>query len=488
MFIIIYTMIIVFLLMIVRRMFAKEDIVILPFDVGIDNNMFSGKAISDLLLHELREIKRIHEKHRYLPIVSEKTTDINMATSNESLLYEVSSFGTITLGSISLSLGQLLIFLKQLFPYANTGRVLTGSLQKYGSSYAIVATMVYPKDKSTEDIHTWIVDSKDETQIIILVKELAFKIAKDLSYNPKAKTWKAFRHFTDALDAFDQYNSISNMNDLEKSREHCFDALNEEPSYPNPFSLLYCIAQAYFSKKQYEDAKNLLKQLLEYKDGKSDIATFYLLGNVFEFTVDNDLAQIYYEKAIKLIPREPIDWSYIGITFQHQGIYDEAIKAYNEAIRLYPEDAIAWNNKGFALGKKGDTLKRQAMDDKANEAYEEAIKAFDEAINLDSNYFMPLNNKGYALNRLERYNEAIEIFDNVIGHDPNFAVVWNNKGYALKHLCNYLEAIKAYEEAIRLDPTFALAWHNKGIVLDILDRTTEAEAAFTKANELGYTD
>jgi tetratricopeptide (TPR) repeat protein len=493
-FIMIYLMIIVFLLMAVRWMFIKEDIVILPFDVGTDIKTFNGKAVSDLLLHELRETQRIHETHRYLPIVSEKTAEINMSTANESLSYKVSSFGTITFGSISLSLGQLLIFIKRLFPFVDAGRVISGSLQEYGSSYAIVACMEYrPKEKETKEIRTWFVDSKDDKQILVLIKDLAFKIVKDLYPEANAKTWKGLKHFTDALDAFDQYASGSNMNELEKSKEHCFNALNEEPDYSNPFSLLYCIAQAYFSKKHYEDAETLLKQLLKYKKYKSDIAAFYLLGNVFEnglakkYIDNSGLAQIYYDDAIELIPRDAIDWSYKGFIFLHQENFDEAIKAFDEAIRQNPKNAIAWNYKGYALDKKGDFLKERFKDEEANKAYGEAIKAFNEAWNQDTNYPMPLNNKGYALNRLNKCEEAIEILDKVIKLDPNFAVPWNNKGYALNRQRKYNEAIKAYDEAIRLDPTFASAWHNKGEVLSNKENYDEAIKAYDEAIRLDPT-
>ena len=198
--VIIYVIIIIFILMFFRRwIYAKADIVILPFDAPKDIKTFNGKALSDLLIHNLEKIQRIHNtnRDRYFPIVGEKTASINMAAATESLPYTVSSVGTIAIGSVSVSLDQLLVFFKRLFPFTDMSRVISGSLQKLSSSYTIIARMEYT------DTRIWVVDGEDDNQISILVKELAFMIIKDLSMDIKAKTWKGLNHFTDALDAFD---------------------------------------------------------------------------------------------------------------------------------------------------------------------------------------------------------------------------------------------------------------------------------------------
>jgi tetratricopeptide (TPR) repeat protein len=527
----IYLIFFLFLLISIRWIFAKEEIVILPFDASTNN--MNGKAISDLLVHELREIDRIHKTKRYLSVGSVKTANVSIPLANKSLAWEVSSFGSIALGSISLSLGQFLIFLKRLFPYADAGRVITGSLQEYGSSYAVVARMeskdIYNEGIRMRDIRTWIVVGEDSKEIIISIKELAFKIATDLSTGASAKTWIGLKHFTDALDAFDQYLLGSNIDELEKSKGLCFNALKNELSYSKPYNLLYCIAQEYLNKELYKDAETLLKEIIKSKHGP-DIAAFYLLGNVYENGLakkdidDRKLAQNYFESALKRRPRDAIDWSYMGQIFLHKENYDEAIKAYDEVIRLDPEDATAWNSKGYALAKKGDDLKK--MRDEANKAYyEETIRLCDKANEKDPSYSMPLINKGYALIRLGgRVNceEAIKVLDKAIELDPNLAEPWINKGYALNSQKNYDEAIKAYNEALRLDPKDAKAWRNKGealrnqsnfneavrayekaididsndanvwnekvIALRAAGRTEEANEAFAKAKDLGYTD
>lgn len=122
--IIIYLLIFIFVTMFVLWLFKKENIVVLPFDVGNGVEKYNGKAISDLFVHELKDIQRIHElkdiqrihkikyKGSFLvpigPIETEKVaSSISLASTNEMLTYDVSAFGTVTVGPISASLGQL---------------------------------------------------------------------------------------------------------------------------------------------------------------------------------------------------------------------------------------------------------------------------------------------------------------------------------------------------------------------------------------------
>ena len=289
----------------------------------------------------------------------------------------------------------------------------------------------------------------------------------------------------------------NNIKDLERAKSCCFNALNEESNYSKAFSLLYSIAEAYFSRKQYEDAEELLIQILEYKQNRSDIAAFYLLGFVYEnalmekYRANRDQAQKYYEKAIKVTPIDSIDWSYRGTALQQVGNYAESIKAYSKSIELDKNYAYIWNNKAYALNRLGDSFQIEGKRDESIMAYKEAITTCDESIGLDPNNPVPWNNKGYALNRLGNYDksfydEAIVVIDKAIDLDPSFDTSWNNKAYAFNNLGKYEDAIMVLDKAIELNPRNANAWHMKGEALEALGKTDDANIAFNEATKLMF--
>lgn len=64
-------------------------------------------------------------------------------------------------------------------------------------------------------------------------------------------------------------------------------------------------------------------------------------------------ANLVYDNAIELNPKDADIWRYKGDPFAEQGKYDEAIHAYSKATGLDPEDTLAWYNIGEALIKIG---------------------------------------------------------------------------------------------------------------------------------------
>ncbi len=234
-----------FLSMFFIKMFKEEGIVILPFETSAaGDNKYNGKAISDLLTAELHRIKKIRkyryeqlhpsglEKETYPKLVPQteilynsmpltffksdpqtKTLYYNapldfpkLIPQTETLCYSLDKMGSVGIGSNTVSIGQLLIALKRICPGCNPGRVITGSMQTYGSVIRLVVCLEH------HEVYTWEVNRKikEEDQVSDLIRDLAFKIAYDLlkeedPRNTLANTWVGFKYFTEALYSYDQY-------------------------------------------------------------------------------------------------------------------------------------------------------------------------------------------------------------------------------------------------------------------------------------------
>jgi hypothetical protein len=228
---------------------SDEDLLILPFEVAKyeDKSDFCGKALSDLLIAELQRIKRINST-LYEGIETENVIIPSAAPTGETAT--IPQLGTIGAGSTSISIGDLLTTIQRL---ASSNPEITCSLQEYGSVISLTACLARPprrpqsnglSNKSAPEIelargHVWKVQKQiTHEHIPELVKDLSFKIAYCLSNylsegSISAKTWLAFKHYTEALNSYGQYKRTGEIDTkyLDSAKNDCIQAINAEPNY-----------------------------------------------------------------------------------------------------------------------------------------------------------------------------------------------------------------------------------------------------------------
>jgi tetratricopeptide (TPR) repeat protein len=441
------------LFFILIKIYTQEGAVVVPFEV---NNMtLSGVSIADQLTSELIRIPQIHDvKYENL---STKTKNGIIFTSSslsgekplglivpksETVESIMADMGNIDIGTGSISLGKLVLAFKNICPRIKKVTTIRGSLQRYGSTIILVALL-----EGKDLVRSWTliqpIDNNNDEQLHEMIKDLASMIVYDLQKSKiSAKTWEGFEHYTDAWDAYHQYNLSGNPHFLFLACNYSLKAIGSEKEYKKPYDLI-----------------NLLEITL---------ANSARPGNAIE----------YCKKTIELNPESSYAWYNNGSVLLIEGNYDNAIRDYDTAINLNRQYAEAWNDKGVALSALGK--------------YDEAIKAYDGAIDLKfelakDNKGKALDAQGHALIDQGKYNASIQASDKAINIDPKDAIAYNNKGLALYYQHEYDDAIKALDKAIEINPHFAMACYNKGFVLRSLVRTSEANAAFAKAKELGVT-
>lgn len=544
---------IVLLVMLYYWIKRDEGMIIMPFEVINGENKYTGKAISNMLAAELMRIGYINST-QYEGIENlDKISQIMTVETPQRITPEegtISSFipaksitvgeplfpqiGTIPLGSASVSIGELMLTIKNFFRGPDYKPTINGSIYTLGSKSSkikLVACLngsqsctweVYTDNEIKNDCIDDFDRSKEDDGyglISDLVRDLSFRIFYDLAHvSISAKTLLGFKYYTEALDNYRQYILTRQMYFIKRASKNCINASNIEQKYKKTFGLFVNLGIAYFNEKMYDNAEKMFSKALE-QDPRSAIAWGYK-GMVLDYQGKYDEAIKAYDEAIRLDPKlvlawnskgwvfykqmkydqaikaydEAIKqdsqfamaWNNKGVAFTAQGKYDEAIKAYDEAIRLDSDLVASLNNKGYALNMQGEALHNQGKCNEAVRAWYEAIKACDDAIKLDPNYPVPWNNKGYALNRLRRFEEAIKVLDRTIELVPNYATSWNNKGYALNGLGRYDEAIKILDKATELNQQDADAWRNKGEAFKALGRIEESNVAFAKEKTLRF--
>ena len=128
--------------------------------------------------------------------------------------------------------------------------------------------------------------------------------------------------------------------------------------------------------------------------------------------------------------------------FYDTGEYNQAITYFDKAIKLYPKDSV--HKRSITIYNKGLALLHL-------EKYQQAIDYFDQANKISPNYAYTddsgdgaLHNKGFALLHLKKYQQALDNFNQAIKINPNYANAHNGKIHILALSKQCKKAKQAY--------------------------------------------
>ncbi|PIV43517.1 MAG: hypothetical protein COS27_04730 [Nitrospirae bacterium CG02_land_8_20_14_3_00_41_53] len=138
-------------------------------------------------------------------------------------------------------------------------------------------------------------------------------------------------------------------------------------------------------------------------------------------------------------------WLMIGLSYEADSLFKEAIEAYKQAVRVNPDftyaHAYAHNRLGIAYSKSG--------------MYREAMEAFKQAIRIEPDYAEAYNNLGKTYVELGMYREAIEACKQAIRIKPGFAMAHYGLGLTYLLIDNRGLALEQYKILKSLDPKLA---------------------------------
>ena len=466
---------------------------IFPFDVSTQSK-YSGNAISDLLISELHRINVINNlESKGTRVSSERINLPLLAPARENLDSSIESIGTIGMGDSQLSVGNMLMLLKRLWPIGDPGSSLTGSLHKEGSTLVLMARL------DDKNIKAWKASNSTRSgnELPAMVRDLAFMIARDMSPECKALTWEGFKHFTEALINYHLLTQTKNPKYLQLSKDNCMKAKAIESGYESLLDLFYNLGLAYLNIGDDSQAKEMFLCAISIKPNAN---AYNGLGNYYLFKGQFEDALLSFEIALKLDPTNSYAWNGMGNvctrrmqdfgnngTQDKQALFEEAIRAYNNALSIDPRNAYSWNGKGNAYSYM---VENEEMEDYCKKAVDSYINA----IILDANYICepicyeipkirttyrntyPWNGIGnvYAAmarrennpNKENNYDSAMKSYDNSIAIDPTSPYPWNAKGDLHYIMMNsseqnkeyhIWEAIAAYKKALLLNQNYSLS-------------------------------
>jgi tetratricopeptide (TPR) repeat protein len=459
-----FCLILLFISMFFYRMIKDTGLAILPFDTSnLGENEFSGKSISDLLTYDLNEIKQIqkYDFNSMWLINTEKIFLPPIGPITETLDYSIAEMGEVGVGDSKISLGRLLITLKMLF--GRPGKIITGSLGKYDKQLRIVAYLGGAEKRFWDVSCTLGELDVPGKKIPELVNDLAYEIAYEFENKDKnsAKTWKALKHFTKALNDIILYSRINKIEILNNAASKCFEALNCEPGYEKPVDLLSIIGFEYIKNEDFINAWNVFDHIEKCRPEITKLAQ-----GLMHLEVENykDAGECF-EKVIELNPNIIEAWFGRYEVLSKTGNRDAANQAMGRVLNLQRPSHATWYNKKIA-----ERILSYVYLGAEDESSDEIIKLFillfcNRAIEFDPECVDAYYQKGFFLAALKESNTNFgEIEKELPSYIKDDTVAIQKIEAILQSLEND-DPLLYFEKAIKLNPDCSKAWLQRGKIL-----------------------
>jgi serine/threonine protein kinase/Tfp pilus assembly protein PilF len=196
-----------------------------------------------------------------------------------------------------------------------------------------------------------------------------------------------------------------------------------------------------YEKFFYLDAQKFLKKAVEL-DPTFAVAYLYLAwanGNLRDFKARDEayeLAKKYSQKATEK-ERLYIEASYASVIERNP---EKRFRMLSELVKKYPEEKYAHSEMGLYY--------------EGQEQYPEAIEALNKAITLDPNFGFAINQLAYDYARTGNMQKAVEYFERYASVNPGLPNPIDSIAEMNLRLGKLDEAIAKYKEALAIKPDF----------------------------------
>ncbi|MCR5517835.1 MAG: tetratricopeptide repeat protein [Lachnospiraceae bacterium] len=251
---------------------------------------------------------------------------------------------------------------------------------------------------------------------------------------------KALEYINEALDMDNRINYrwtkadiYSNMKKYDEAIAIFKEMLEERPTND---AICYDLAQAYYSNKQFDEARKHYEHTLELNPKHYDAADCIMNMCLEDYERTDDPK--FFEEAVKYadIQIENNDTAYYridrGLVYQEHADYERALEDYLKAAELDETNPYAYNNAGYCYSMLGDY-------DKAKEYLNKSIECIKDKEKKLRNPYTNLANVYYMLgdyeHELEVLLEAARLF-------PGYEYLAKNVADAYLHCGKASEALK----------------------------------------------
>ncbi len=183
---------------------------------------------------------------------------------------------------------------------------------------------------------------------------------------------------------------------------------------------------------------------------------------------DKDLqAAELFKKVLEIDPKHPLAHYNLGVIYDDNGMFEEAIAEFKQALQANPKNIDAHYRLGIAYATQGSD--------------DQAISELRSVLQSEPSHIPTLYNLAVLYDGAGQQDQAIEYYRKVIEIKPEYPEALNNLGLAYAKKDMWDAAQEYLQKAIAARPNYFEALNNLGVVLVTKKQFEKAASIFRRA-------
>lgn len=326
--VLVLTVIVLVLLAVVVWLSRDDDRTqLLPFqNATVDASL---TAVDQSLLAELQWILEIHQQP--LPgIAAEHVSRTMISPNGDDLVSSLGNVGTIGFGPASVAVGPLLLALRGIWPLRGRHTVISGSVQRYGTTTRLVSRL----RRGGRDL-ALSVEARGEGghELVALIRDLAYRIHYAIpGATIQAGSWESFKAFTEARASYAAYLEQPVPARREAALECTRRAYQADRRNTRLYGLFLNVGNAFMTGDRIDLAAQLFGTAHELEPRELDPLPQLALCHFYRDRPEAG-AEIL-QRALEIAPSSPVVHYLLGVMDQAVGRLDQAEADIQESLRL----------------------------------------------------------------------------------------------------------------------------------------------------------
>lgn len=175
-------------------------------------------------------------------------------------------------------------------------------------------------------------------------------------------------------------------------------------------------------------------------------------------------AKLVYHAILQIDPNFPDANNSLGIIDVEAGNHELAERWFEKAIKAEPTRPTFHNNRGLALMEIGRS--------------KEAVHCFEASLDADPDFVPAMVNLGKGYNAIKQFANAVPVLEKAIATTPDFLDAYTELANAQGELGNLDSALKTLDIALKIRPDHGKILHQKAMLFTTFGKLDEAEAIF----------
>ncbi|EFK38252.1 MULTISPECIES: lipopolysaccharide assembly protein LapB [Peptoniphilus] len=248
-------------------------------------------------------------------------------------------------------------------------------------------------------------------------------------------------------------NEFLYKEEYSKAKNAFIKALSNSKSDKEKIDAMYEIADINLLLKNYQDAFNNFKEILDLKNDEAGACYGLAISNDF-LKGDYNFSIEYYKKAIEIDKNYDRAYFYLGLIYDKLDRKDEAIECLKKCIEIDSYDYNSYNIIGAIYESKKE--------------YEKALKYVRKSLNIKPGFGEGLFNMGVIYKALGNNDEALNYYKKAVGEfqSPylflNMSALYIEREDYKKAVSILLVGLSDFPNSVNLHYNLACSYKNLG--------------------------